>query len=482
MSVARPAARSLFSRALACPSIAAAASSTASPASCRSFHASPQLAERKRLGRKGSKKDDLNLVNQPGKEPWTEKKIKSFTAKKFPKYTPAELAELRKIYTDDQMAAVQAGEAAINPRDLTIQGRLRKDPYRFKYLDDFSTIQPIIDKRARRQPPPDPMARFMNLDEFTQDLIEWADKFQVGETTGTLKKLEDFVPVEFKSTPEAQWPGKVRTNAHESYMAYLQEEAAKGKDSKPAEGGDALVNGPTDADILSYILRRSSMTDNGLVSNSEMAPALANKVPGVEGMYQNPVDPEDEGLDEEGKFQDLKVRTGMSVRQILNLRTKVISRRFVTNQTRLGKVQGSSTAVIAGNENGWIGIGVAYSTEPGDARDKALLKAIENMKPILRYEDRTTYGNLETKISGTVVRLFARPPGFGLRVPHQIFEIARAAGLQDLAARIPRSRNSLNVAKATVQALQNQRSPEEIAMGRGKKLVDIRKVYYGGQV
>jgi small subunit ribosomal protein S5 len=40
----------------------------------------------------------------------------------------------------------------------------------------------------------------------------------------------------------------------------------------------------------------------------------------------------------------------------------------------------------------------------------------------------------------------------------------------------------LNTAKATVQALQNQRSPEEIAMGRGKKLVDVRKVYYGGQV
>jgi len=72
--------------------------------------------------------------------------------------------------------------------------------------------------------------------------------------------------------------------------------------------------------------------------------------------------------------------------------------------------------------------------------------------------------------------------GFGLRVPHQIFEIARAAGIRDLAAKIPRSRSSLNTAKATIAALHNQRNPDEIAMGRGKKLVDLRRVYYGGEV
>ena len=40
----------------------------------------------------------------------------------------------------------------------------------------------------------------------------------------------------------------------------------------------------------------------------------------------------------------------------------------------------------------------------------------------------------------------------------------------------------MNAIKATVQALMNQRLPEEIAMGLGRKLVDVRKVYYGGNV
>ena len=63
-----------------------------------------------------------------------------------------------------------------------------------------------------------------------------------------------------------------------------------------------------------------------------------------------------------------------------------------------------------------------------------------------------------------------------------IFELARAAGLSDLAARTPRSRNKMNVVKAAFQALTTQRLPEDVSKARGRKMVDVRKVYYGGQV
>ncbi|KAI2474771.1 37S ribosomal protein S5 [Pyrenophora tritici-repentis] len=66
------------------------------------------------------------------------------------------------------------------------------------------------------------------------------------------------------------------------------------------------------------------------------------------------------------------------------------------------------------------------------------------------------------------------PPGFGLRVQHLIFELARAAGLQDLSAKTP-LKKTMNVIKATWEALTNQRLPDEIARARGKKLVDVRK-------
>jgi small subunit ribosomal protein S5 len=60
--------------------------------------------------------------------------------------------------------------------------------------------------------------------------------------------------------------------------------------------------------------------------------------------------------------------------------------------------------------------------------------------------------------------------------------MGRLAGIQDLAARVPNARNKMNVVKATYKALMNQRIPDEVARGRGKKLVDVRKVYYSGSV
>ena len=40
----------------------------------------------------------------------------------------------------------------------------------------------------------------------------------------------------------------------------------------------------------------------------------------------------------------------------------------------------------------------------------------------------------------------------------------------------------MNTIKATLQALRSQQIPEDVARARGKKLVDVRRVYYAGNV
>ena len=58
--------------------------------------------------------------------------------------------------------------------------------------------------------------------------------------------------------------------------------------------------------------------------------------------------------------------------------------------------------------------------------------------------------------------------------------MCRCAGIDDISARVSRSRNPMNTIKATLQALLSQKLPEEVAQGLGRKLVDLRKVYYAG--
>lgn len=60
--------------------------------------------------------------------------------------------------------------------------------------------------------------------------------------------------------------------------------------------------------------------------------------------------------------------------------------------------------------------------------------------------------------------------------------MCRCAGITDLSARVTRARNPMNTVKAAFQAMMSQKDPEDIARGRGKKLVDVRKVYYAGNV
>ncbi len=330
----------------------------------------------------------------------SQKDLENFTKEKFPSYTPEEKEALKKVYSPEQIAALEAGEAAIDPKDLTIQGRLRADPYRLPYLDDFRDIEPIVDKRPRSHPPPDSKAKFMNLDEFTDDLIEWADEIGNKKKPALTKTLDDFIPQGFRDIPEAEWPPEARQVAADRYAKYVEKVAKQG-----VEGG------PNDHEFFSYLLDRSSMTDNNRKSNSLLAPALPNKVPGVAGLYNNPIDPEDDGLDDTGVYKDLKKRTGMSVKEILNIKAKSLVTRYVTNQTRLGKIQSSSVLVIAGNRNGWLGMGMAKSTEPAAAAEKAKQLAIRNMRPVPRYENRTIYGNVEAKVGATVVKLYSRPPG-----------------------------------------------------------------------
>ncbi|OAA66433.1 37S ribosomal protein s5 [Niveomyces insectorum RCEF 264] len=406
-----------------------------------------------------------------------EESISKFAETHFSGYTTEEKEVLRKKYTPAQLAALEAGEAAIDPRDLTIQGRLRTDATTtgFNYVDDFSQVQPIIDKRAR----PGHIGglddkedigvaatasgkvsrvalntRLMDEDTFSEHFMRWFDSF---------------VP------PDVNVEGMSHQQVDELAERYE----------------------PTDLDLLNYFLDQPALEEikqnaDGTTTavplsmealgQSRLAPSLGRTIPNVTEHYHRQQDPEDEGLDENGDYKELKRRTSLKVQEMQSFVLKVLVRRWVANQTRLGKVRSSSVLAIAGNGNGWLGLGMAKSLELIEATAKAKAMAIRNMRPVPRYEDRTIYGNVEAKVAGTVVQLSARPPGFGLRVPPRIFEMARAVGIKDLAARIPRSRNPMNSVKATYEALMKQPDPEEIAIGRGKKLVDVRKVYYGGAV
>ncbi|TID14860.1 hypothetical protein CANINC_004531 [Pichia inconspicua] len=198
--------------------------------------------------------------------------------------------------------------------------------------------------------------------------------------------------------------------------------------------------------------------------------------------------PKDQILDTEGNgkrselgelAKKLSLATGFDERYIMGLKVKTLILKTVKNQTSKGKIVSFYAMVCAGDGNGMVGIGEGKDPEePGSAILKAHWQAVKNLVKVPRLEDRTIFGNIEHKYGASIVHLRSSPPGSGLRCNPMVFELAQCAGIKDLSSKVYRSRSKMNVVKCTMEALLKQKTTEEMALERGKKVVDLRKVYY----
>ncbi|KAJ2799075.1 28S ribosomal protein S5, mitochondrial [Coemansia guatemalensis] len=172
---------------------------------------------------------------------------------------------------------------------------------------------------------------------------------------------------------------------------------------------------------------------------------------------------------------DLKIP--MAMFKQLQKKTLIIKR--TVQMTRNGKIPTMYALVVVGNGNGAAGFGEGRGQETSKAVLNATRKAIKDIQMIPRYDDRTIYHDIDHKFKATKLLLWARRPGFGLRVAPIIHEVCQCVGIKDLAGKIHKSRNPMNVIKAVFEALQTQRQPEDVAKARGIRLVDVNHTYYG---
>ena len=387
-------------------------------------------------------------ANKPLKE-------SDFTPQKIHRYDEKERERLAEKYTPAQLAAIEAGEEAIDPKHLASQASSRHNHWSLRYLDDLSKVDPVVDHPVRAPySNTDPNLRLKTEDEFDEDLAKFiSDLPEQEESPEAAQAFVDF-------------DKKLR-------LTIGKEEAER--NARSAEAPDLFR--PGERNLEGKILKYSSASS--LQAGSRSRPKTEEADPGLLRLMQ---------------------MTGLTRAQIASLRVKSIVERRVANMTRLGKIYKFYYLTVTGNGNGSIGIGEGKSADAGEARLQSQYRAIRNMQPIMRYEGRTIFGDVKGKVSATELELYSRPPGecpmsctcgrplltettgFGLRCQHHIWEICKCAGIADIAARVTRSRNPMNTVKATIEALLSQKDPEEIAKARGKKMVDVRKVYYAGLV
>ncbi len=157
------------------------------------------------------------------------------------------------------------------------------------------------------------------------------------------------------------------------------------------------------------------------------------------------------------------------------LKDKLISINRITKVVKGGRRFAFSALVVVGNYSGSMGIGHAKAKQVPDAIKKATQTAKNNLFKIPLREGRTLHHDVYSKDGAGKVLLRAAPSGTGIIAGGPIRSICEVLGIKDIVAKSLGSSNPINVLRACVKGLKNQKSPKHIAFIRGKKIAEITK-------
>jgi small subunit ribosomal protein S5 len=128
--------------------------------------------------------------------------------------------------------------------------------------------------------------------------------------------------------------------------------------------------------------------------------------------------------------------------------------------------------IVAGDNNGNIGLGVGKAGAVPDAMAKATLQAHKNMHKI-SLSGTTIPHEIIAKVGGAEVLLKPASLGTGVIAGGGVRAVVEAAGVRDILTKSLGSSNTLNVVKATFKALEQLQSSQDIAAMRGKPAKDL---------
>ncbi|KAK4048379.1 28S ribosomal protein S5, mitochondrial [Microbotryomycetes sp. JL221] len=154
--------------------------------------------------------------------------------------------------------------------------------------------------------------------------------------------------------------------------------------------------------------------------------------------------------------------TDLTSQEIRNLyRFPLVLKRVVNMKTK-GKTPSMYSLVVVGNGNGLVGLGEGKDDAANKAVQKAFTQAVRSMDYVERYENRTVWGTMESNFGTCKIQMRSRPPGFGLRVNPHIHQVAKAAGISDLSAKVYGSRNPTRVIKLAMAMLHGGATPVDL--------------------
>lgn len=152
---------------------------------------------------------------------------------------------------------------------------------------------------------------------------------------------------------------------------------------------------------------------------------------------------------------------------------EVISIGRVTKVTKGGRHFRFSAVVVVGDRKGRVGLGTGKANEVPDAIKKASQAAAKNVVKVAIVDERTIPHEAIGVEGASKVMLRPAAKGTGVKAGGPVRSVLEMAGVKDILSKSLGSSTKINMAYATLNALKSQKTVEEVAKLRGKKVEDL---------
>ncbi|MBS7305177.1 MAG: 30S ribosomal protein S5 [Lachnospiraceae bacterium] len=157
----------------------------------------------------------------------------------------------------------------------------------------------------------------------------------------------------------------------------------------------------------------------------------------------------------------------------LELSEKTVAIKRVTKVVKGGRHMRFTALVVVGDANGHVGVGLGKATEVPEAIRKGKEDACKNLIEITLDDNKSITHDFIGKFGGANVLLKRAPEGTGIIAGGPARIVCEMAGIKNIRTKSLGSNNKQNVVLATIEALRQLKSPEEVARLRGKSVEEL---------